>query len=138
MLHSAHVTWTKDENQKLLHHSTKRQMCWHCSVSQLCNIQRKYLLLNSLSKSIILCQYKQSNFISLFHLYRFIDIINRLHCIDPKAPWLSKRQERLKKVRIYRLHFLFFKNLWPTQCTVYWHMYQVNGHFLTCFSSILI
>nr|AXF84145.1 chemokine ligand 34b [Ctenopharyngodon idella] len=27
----------------------------------------------------------------------FIDIINRLHCIDPKAPWLSKRQERLKK-----------------------------------------
>uniref|UniRef100_A0A673IS71 Chemokine interleukin-8-like domain-containing protein n=1 Tax=Sinocyclocheilus rhinocerous TaxID=307959 RepID=A0A673IS71_9TELE len=33
----------------------------------------------------------------------FVDKNNWLHCIDPKALWLSKRKTRLRKVRIYRL-----------------------------------
>uniref|UniRef100_A0A671Q0X6 Chemokine interleukin-8-like domain-containing protein n=1 Tax=Sinocyclocheilus anshuiensis TaxID=1608454 RepID=A0A671Q0X6_9TELE len=33
----------------------------------------------------------------------FVDKNNWLHCIDPKAPWLSKRKTRLRKVRVYRL-----------------------------------
>uniref|UniRef100_A0A672MKA2 Chemokine interleukin-8-like domain-containing protein n=1 Tax=Sinocyclocheilus grahami TaxID=75366 RepID=A0A672MKA2_SINGR len=33
----------------------------------------------------------------------FLDQNNWLHCIDPKAPWLSKRKTRLRKVRVYRL-----------------------------------
>uniref|UniRef100_A0A672S3S8 Chemokine interleukin-8-like domain-containing protein n=1 Tax=Sinocyclocheilus grahami TaxID=75366 RepID=A0A672S3S8_SINGR len=35
----------------------------------------------------------------------FIDKDDQLHCIDPKAPWLSRRIKRLQKVRIYRLQF---------------------------------
>uniref|UniRef100_A0A671MWK5 Chemokine interleukin-8-like domain-containing protein n=1 Tax=Sinocyclocheilus anshuiensis TaxID=1608454 RepID=A0A671MWK5_9TELE len=35
----------------------------------------------------------------------FIDKDDQLHCIDPKAPWLSRRIKRLQKVRIYRLCF---------------------------------
>uniref|UniRef100_A0A672RL01 Chemokine interleukin-8-like domain-containing protein n=1 Tax=Sinocyclocheilus grahami TaxID=75366 RepID=A0A672RL01_SINGR len=49
------------------------------------------------------CYILPSKCISPFHLYRFVDQNNWLHCIDPKAPWLSKRKTRLRKVRVYRL-----------------------------------